>query len=331
MDLKQITFCDKTINSIISNDYKKKIIEMISDIGFNISKNPYTTLQPKDITQLKNPYLISYITAGNSYFLYLVNINGINLSFFIDTKITDGYIYPKIIVSRYRFDDHLYKKPTLFRGDIIKNGNNWKYIIYDIIISENKILKLPVIKKLQLIRKILYNNYVFDPYFETCPIKVKNYYVFDKKHIGSLFEYIENLDYKIIGVIFIPFYNPNLKSYTILHNKNNYKFKKNPIVKKKYYACFLMTKTFTPGIYQLYCLKNKELFRYGMARISGLECNNFIQSNIKEKRDKILVNCKYDDNFDKFVPLELSKNKEPDNYNIIMRLRSKKNIKNTSF
>ena len=140
MELKSISFCDKNCYNICSNDFKKKILdEMYSKyrINFNQKNLDYYDEKTNKYKLSKNPYLVSVKSIGNSYYLYLTKISGVNSCFFIDNKILNGYSHPRIIYARYRFSDEVFNG-TLFQGELVKTANSWKFIIGDILVYNGK-------------------------------------------------------------------------------------------------------------------------------------------------------------------------------------------------
>lgn len=326
MDLKKIQFCNKFAYNICNNEYKKKILDNLK-FKYNIEYNkPDTILYNKSLKKniTENPYLIYLSNNENNYILFLLKLNGINSCLLINRKIQDGYILPRILIVKFRFDNSLFEKDTIFEGELIKSENGWKFVFKDILVYKNIKLQNPYLKNLNLMKKILYNYYIFDPYIESCMLKITKVFIFDKKNYSSLLDFISNIDYDVNNIVFISPYRYDKK--IIISPNNKEKITKLKIIKKRKVACFLMTKTMTPGIYQLYCIKNNNHYMHSIARISGIECNEFIQKNIREKKDKILVNCFYDKTFSKFVPLELSNKTKADTYQYIIKITGEKNI-----
>ncbi len=81
---------------------------------------------------------------------------------------------------------------------------------------------------------------------------------------------------------------------------------------------FKITKTSTPGIYQLFCLKVGKIIKHSIARINGLKCLNFVKNLLKTERDEALVICYYDTEFKKFIPNMVSGKIKPDEYTDII-------------
>ena len=136
MNVAPISFCNKLAFNVRDDKYKTKILEnifqkhniIVTDNSCQIYNKRYSSL----IT--KSKYLLSTNTKGNRYFLYFTTDEfKNNVCFFIDRKICKGYQYPRIIYTKYRFDDAIFKE-TLIHGELIKDyDNNWIFLVNDIL------------------------------------------------------------------------------------------------------------------------------------------------------------------------------------------------------
>ena len=332
LDLSKISFCNKNCYNICNNEFKKNILDTIkSKYGVTLNNNNLSQYDESKHFKFvnKNPYLISIKSQGNSYLLYLTKINESNSCLLIDKKILVGYDLPRILLVRYRFDDHLYENGgTLLEGELVKtiDENLWKFIINNIYSKSGNVLHINMTKKLTILRNILFNHYIYDPYLESCPLRVKKYYPFDKKNIPLLMEFMSKINYKVMSLELTPAYI--LGHVILVSTKSNVKLKIKPNISKKKstiqkHANFIMSKTITPGIYQLYCHKNGFLTKHSIARIDGLECIQFIKEHFKSN-NKLVVLCKYNSEFNKFTPLKLSERKKPDDFKDIIQITNEK-------
>ena len=103
MDLKRISFCNKSQWNVCSNPFKKYLLETLEErhqvSSINRSTRLYQPDKHSDIVTQK-PYYISTKTIGNTYLLYCTKIKGVNQSFLIDRKVLKGYSFPRIILVR---------------------------------------------------------------------------------------------------------------------------------------------------------------------------------------------------------------------------------------
>jgi hypothetical protein len=334
LQLNKISFCGKYCYNICNNDIKQKCLDDIKQhCDYSLKTNNIIQYNQEEHYKLvvKNSYLVSAKSIGNSYYLYLTKINGMNNCMLIDKKILAGYELPRILLLRYRFKESLFENGgTLLEGELVKteNDNQWKFILNNILMKSGSKLNIPILKKLQILKTILFHQYVYDPYFESCPLRVKKYFPFDKKHINLCLEYISKLNYKIMSLELTPAYI--FGKIILLSSKSNYKLNTQPriFIQKKspkhLFANFLMSKTITPGIYQLYCLKNGFISKHSIARIDGLECIQFIKQHFKEESKKLVL-CKYDPDFSKFIPIKTSSKNKPDDFREIILITNEKN------
>ena len=376
MDLKQISFCNTISYNICSNNCKEWLLKQISDT-YNISYSDKSIRlyeeQKHKILLSKYPYLMSVKSIGNSYLMYLTKYNNRNMCFLIDKKILKGYSNPRIILVKYRFTDKYYNG-TIMEVDLIKDINNWKLTISDMWINCNEDIRdRNLIYRLTEITNLVKNNYLVDPLLEPCNIYVKKYYNLSKTGKEDILKELKDITYKSQGIIFTA--NSNFKPGILLYltntdteisskrilskkvrnpNINNNKsfvphilpssVNKRFVEKSGNLYNLTITSTSTTGIYQLYCNKIGRLIKFGIARIDGLRCLQFVRSilanvndvndvndvnNVNDinddiKKNGVIVKCHYDSEFKKFIPKELSDSKNPDEYNDIIYYTNEK-------
>ena len=120
MELKKISFCDTICYNVCSNSFKDKLLKQIeTDHAIDLTEKSIRIYDEERHSKVlyKNPFVMSIKSIGNTYFLYLTKINGVNSCFLIDKKILKGYSYPRIILVKYRFSDQLFDD-TLIEGDL---------------------------------------------------------------------------------------------------------------------------------------------------------------------------------------------------------------------
>ena len=132
-DLTRTGFCNKEIDNVTNNQMKEYILnnmKMKTNINFN---DRYAKIYNEQYRKnLNNPHIICLKTSGTPYLLFLTQINDTNYCFLIDKKIKDGYLYPKIFLVHYRFNEELFNG-TLFEVELIRDKNQeWSLIIGDI-------------------------------------------------------------------------------------------------------------------------------------------------------------------------------------------------------
>ena len=203
MDLKQISFCDKSSFNVNSNKYKKYILERINYDKIIKGKNVhnYKNIYQKEL--LNNDYLVSEITRANNYILLLFtdNLNK-KVCLLIDCKTCKGYEYPRINFINYRFAEELYNN-TLLTCELLKTKTGWTLLVTDILSYRNKNTSyLTFYERLEKIYYIFKNQYKQDDNLEICRLGIKQYKY--KDMIGDL-----NSKF---GYNFIP-NNPNLEHF----------------------------------------------------------------------------------------------------------------------
>lgn len=321
-----ISFCDRKANNIRNDQFKSEILQQIKEnYGFDIDYKPYRVLNASIIKCVdKNPHILSVRTVGNSYFLYLTQFDGVNYCLFIDKKIeAPKYNYPRILHANYNFSQDLYSG-TLMEGELIHDSsNNWYFILSDILVYKNEVHQNKIIlNKTELLYYILQNQYTPNLVTDVCPFQVKK--LFSYKDFDYLINnYIPNLPYGIRGICFNT-YNSKYSSYIYLLNKdeqpkksvyiqqnNQQRAQTNP-PQDRIISTFKIIPTNTSEIYNLYCLNNSNLHKYGVAYVGDSSHRLFLKNTCNKKELDIHVDCYYIPRFRKWKPFQESQKTTPD-------------------
>ena len=320
------SFCNVQIDNITTNEAKAYILNQMSILCSGIKFNSrYAKVYNEQYSKnLKNPHIFCLKSSGTPYLLFLSQINNTNYCFLIDKKTNDKYPYPKIMIVPYDFSSDLFKG-TLFECELIRDKNNdWSLGINDIYYHMGKNMnKTIIIDRLNLIHSMFDNDFKETNYSSVCPIFIKKY--FDYKDIEEVNKnFIPKLSYNTRGLYFVPLrtdYSKILYLFSRDQNKiektNNLKkisnksnsLKKNSIKEKKF--IFRIMKTMKTDVYELYLTNGDNLVKIGNALIQSIELSHKILNFFKDKDpiEEIKVECKLNKDFNKWVPLELSKDK----------------------
>jgi len=228
MNIAPITFCDKFAFNVRNEDFKTKLFEKIfKKYNIIVTDNSCKICNKDNISHLiSQNYLLSTNTRGNRYFLYMTkNDYNENFCFFIDRKICKGYSFPRVIYTKYRFKDDIFKD-TLLHGELIKDfENNWIFMFNDIVsYCGKKTYRYNKFKKIKIIYELLNQKYKKDEIMDVCNFQVKKYFGYDK--IDNLInDFVPNLKYKVNGIMFNSIL-PNKSDILLLKNfKNKFKSK----------------------------------------------------------------------------------------------------------
>lgn len=85
---------------------------------------------------------------------------------------------------------------------------------------------------------------------------------------------------------------------------------------------FKVLKSKFPNIFILYCLKNNNEIKNSIARIDTLECLEFIEECLKNKKE--YINCVYNLDFNKWIPISVSNKDQLNNFKEIQNYISSK-------
>ena len=142
MKISPVTFCNTSVEQIIDHHTKSSIIESIrqcSNINV-VERNSRLLRSEKDLSYLRNPHVITLVTQGHRWLLYLTQVDHMNICVLIERSIKPGYPYPKMLVVHFSFNEVLYQN-TLFDVEIIDNakGNDSPLLLVcDLIMLKNR-------------------------------------------------------------------------------------------------------------------------------------------------------------------------------------------------
>lgn len=249
--LSDISFCDKQCSNINDDTFKSKIINHIQDnLKINIIERQYVTINPRIVKNIcYNQHIVSVLTNGNPYLLYLTNIDGVNCCFYIDRKLKNGYNYPKIHCVKYRFSDHLFND-TIFTGELVRDiQRRWYFILSDVLVMNGKSTDTKnILSRYELMNNILLNDYTHDYNIEPCSLQIKKLFMYKNfKYLTETF--IPNLPYYTKGIIFYSLTNKYSNYVYIIPRENSIKIKKDEeileLLNDKHPELFNKTKNIT--------------------------------------------------------------------------------------
>jgi hypothetical protein len=212
--LSDISFCDKQCSNVNDNAFKGGLLNFLDKrYGVQTVNRAFTVLRPNWFKNVRfHQHVLSLLTGGNPYLLYLTRIDGVNCCLYIDRKLKDGYDYPKIHCVKYQFADELFDG-TVFTGELVKDTQRrWQFILSDIIVYKGELMSnLNIISRYEIINKILLNNYTENREIEVCPLQVKKLFMYaDYKYMVDKF--MPSLSYYCRGIIFNTL-NPAYSNY----------------------------------------------------------------------------------------------------------------------
>lgn len=327
--LSDISFCDKQCSNVNDNEFKSKLINYIQDkLGVNIIEKQYVNLSPRLVRNVcHNQHIMSVLTNGNPYLLYLTKIDGVNCCFYIDRKLKDGYNYPKIHCVKYRFNDNLFND-TIFTGELVRDiQRRWYFILSDVLVINGELIKnvKNVLSRYEYMNNVLINEYIQDSHIEPCPLQIKKLFMY--KNVGNLIDtFIPNLPYYTKGIIFYSLTNKYSNYVFIIPRENSIKIKKqeeilkilqeqnpelfeektNNITQtitedlnnvtenqeitdniKENNVVFKMLKTDTSDIYNLYCSSDNDLIKYDIALVPNIKISKMLASLFKNEQNQL--------------------------------------------
>ncbi len=313
-NFKEIQYLNSIGHLLIKPEMKNNILDSL-DLNLSRSVDKYFCfMKQEDINELVDyEYLCTYHLKSRRIFLYLTIYSGINFTFYIDNG--------ELISVKHRFSQELYENGgTLFEGELALN----KVLLSDILIWKGeRTNNLTGLNKLNLLNNIIDKDFIPDEILDVSNITVKDFVHYYQ--LESFWkDYKQTLSYKdkINGIIFRPIdkLNRNIvliedkcelnikKKYTQLIEKTNKRIDHN----KYKLICFKMYKTKSPDVYNLFLSNGKNEVFYEFASIPTIRISKKIAKLINYHK-YLIVNCNFDNTFKRWMPIQKSSRRYPDN------------------
>lgn len=215
--LAKISFCDKQCSNINDNVVKSQIVKHLeARYSIPIISRDFTVINPNNLRIVSyHQHVLTPLTNGNPYLLFLTRIDGINCCIYIDRKLKDGYTYPKMHCVKYNFQEDLFVKETVFSGELIKDTERrWFFLLDGILLYKGmNTTEKNIISRFELIHAIMANEYTRDTFLEICPLQVKRLFLY--RDVEKMVQdFIPNLSYTCKGILF----------YTLNNRCSNFAF-----------------------------------------------------------------------------------------------------------
>jgi hypothetical protein len=308
----------KVSNPSITNHIINKLEKYRLQLFTPFNKTYQLAKDKHDFKEIKEyEHLVNYwINAPLSY-LYLTTYSNIPFVFYI----TQTSIGIEIFSTIQKFCPSLFTQDTLFEGYLI-NTSESIFLVDDIVIYHDQPVNINLEHRLKLMNDILDYKYQPDPVLDTHRVILKDYVEYS--HIKSLFgEYLMQLTYQpyVIGLVFSPLGNCMIhirvdntsiihydvsKPNTITTTALRCTIVENP---KKNLACFRVTSTNKPDVYELYL---KEGY-YDIASVPDNKTSTMLQQLFQTCKECIMI-CNYDerDHMKRWIPHIVSNRSTPD-------------------
>ena len=223
-----LSFCGEVAHNVVNKEAKEFILKQLkTKYNIAINDNRAYILHEKSVYFLeKTQHIMSIKSSGTNYLLFFTRINNTNYCFYIDRKIAPGYTVPRIIATKYGFDDSVFQD-TLLDGELVKNDSNqWMFLITDLLVSEGVKLQTNIISRFNTLYSILKTKYTVDKDFDICPLVVKKLFKYSE-YDYLITQFIPSLSYKTKGIYFNTLNTKHANQLFIFPNENHRKSKSN--------------------------------------------------------------------------------------------------------
>ena len=174
------------------------------------------------------------------------------------------------------------------------------FLISDIVVYKGQHLKCNIVDRFNKLYKLLEEDYVEDRYLDICPLRVKRLFNYSEYN-DLILNFIPKLSYGIRGLYFNTL-NPKHCNQLFIY-KEQKRVKEKVINKSEQVKTYEIRSTIQPEIYDLYYLKDSNITKLDVARISGLKVSRLIK-NLFNNNESVYVKCKFNNKFNKWEPFE---------------------------
>lgn len=237
MIIGEISFCGQIAFNIKSDETKQYILDRLQHTyNIKIIAKHFEKYNEHLLETIRNkPHMLCLRSNGNPYFLYLTRLNCKEYCIFIDKKIQQGYSYPRMIISNFKFKEELFED-TILDGEMTDTSGKWSYLINDIIVHRKEhLIALNFIKRINLLYNMLATSFKPDMY-DVCYLKVKKYFTTDEG-MSAIEKHLQTIDYSCRGIYIKPLF---LRFKDILINFDDNLIKKVERQKYKHVKSFLL-------------------------------------------------------------------------------------------
>lgn len=237
MIIGEISFCGQVAFNIKSDETKQYVLDKLQNIyNIKIIAKHFEKFNEQNLETIRSkPHLLCLRSNGNPYFLYLTRLNCKDYCIFIDKKIQQGYSYPRMILTHFKFKDDLFDD-TILDGEMTNTSGKWSFLVNDLIVHRKEhLVSLNFIKRINLLYSVLATSFRPDMY-DVCYIKVKKYFTTDQG-MSAIENHLQTVDYSCRGIYIKPLF---LRFKDILINFDDNLIKKVERQKYKHVKSFLL-------------------------------------------------------------------------------------------
>lgn len=237
MIIGEISFCGQIAFNIKSDETKQYILDKLQNTyGIKIIARHFEKYHEQHLETIRSkPHMLCLRSNGNPYFLYLTRLNCKEYCIFIDKKIQQGYSYPRMILTNFKFKNDLFED-TIIDGEMTNTAGKWSFLVNDLIVhNKEHLVSLNFVKRINLLYNVLATKFKPDIH-DVCYIKVKRYFTTDEG-MSAIEHHLQTVDYSCRGIYIKPLF---LRFKDILINFDDNLIKKVERQKFKHVKSFLL-------------------------------------------------------------------------------------------
>lgn len=345
MDCYTIDYCASSAYLIRNNRQKSDILNSIEK-QYNIAPIHWNKIPYNDrlLSSLqKDEFLISLISGGGRYLLWLTRFNGWPVSILIQRKMDDGFQFPTMIVLQLCLKDIRYFDNSLFEVNVIRNKNNsWMIQLSDVFVLKGKPFRRDLLSKIEEMFLFISNNVIIveyniswcvKKYFTSTEISKQYETIINETsyHVNGLCWHHTRLDKEIVFMNNVRLYD-NFKTIPIKYIEYNDKGVKEDLERiQEEFRCLekligsseeterfihetednletvlVVRKSSNYGIYNCFASYVGDLVEYGILRFKNIK---MVQqwTPLFKMSPSLRLKCRFSKQFKKWIPIEAAR------------------------
>jgi hypothetical protein len=202
-----ISFCDRIHYNVKSSDTKDALLRRLDAYyQLKIISRHWHRIDARGAQHFRDGpgyqrHWLNVRSNGNPYFMVLAIYEGVETIFFVDKKVQPGYQYPRMILTKGRFSQHLFKD-TVLDGEMVRDTvGGWVFLVNDVIAYAGKSMRhLTLPERLSRAADMFVNHHTADAFMDTCLFHVKSYYAATQEGCTALLSAAADLPYTQRGI-----------------------------------------------------------------------------------------------------------------------------------
>jgi hypothetical protein len=200
MQTGAISFCDRVHYNVKSSETKAALLQRLRErYQLRIIARHWQRFEARALS--RGRWWLNVRSNGNPYYMVLTRHDGVESIVFVDKKVQPGYEYPRMILTKGRFDPVVFDD-TVLDGEMVKASTGcWVFLVNDVVAFAGRAMGgRPLPERLARAAELFATRHEPDALMDTCVFQVKRYYSATQEGCTALLEAAADLPYTQRGI-----------------------------------------------------------------------------------------------------------------------------------